>query len=218
MPVAGSSRFLELKERVQRLRGDNTIADRQANDELDRIAAQAACAYGECAYSDKPGFDRQFFNPRPDCPLSKRTDFWALQWRAIIGGLSFLHPADIPSDPGAPRMVTHSVYARSGIFYQSDWRLRAEHFVTALTLLARMAGEGATPGAAAGGTAVEKKKRGRRVDTDPAADKRVYDAWKSGSHRTYADLANTLKKTEREVGLAIDRHEKRLTKKRCQAV
>jgi hypothetical protein len=141
MPVASNSRFLELRERVQRLRNDESIADPRANDDLKRIAAQAACAYGECAYSGKPGFDKQLFNPRPDVLLSRRTDVWALQWCAIIDTLSVLYPADIPCDPGAPRMVRHSEYAGSGVFYQSDWRLRADDYAAALGMLAELAGE-----------------------------------------------------------------------------
>jgi hypothetical protein len=54
-----------------------------------------------------------------------------------------------------------------------------------------------------------KRPRGRKHDTDPKADKRIFDAWQSGSHQTYAELAGTLGMREREVKLAIDRHRKR---------
>ena len=57
-----------------------------------------------------------------------------------------------------------------------------------------------------------KRKPGRPADTDPKADQRVYDAWKSAHHQTYAGLARELKMEEREVRLAIDRHEKRVSR------
>jgi len=55
-----------------------------------------------------------------------------------------------------------------------------------------------------------KKHRGRPADTDPGADKRIYDAWKSGQYKRYADLAQVLKLREKDVARAIDRHRKRL--------
>ncbi len=59
-------------------------------------------------------------------------------------------------------------------------------------------------------TEKRRRKRGRPRDTDPKADKRIADAWQSGQHKTYADLARELKKSEREVRAAIDRHRQRL--------
>src|SRR5262249_12930382 len=58
----------------------------------------------------------------------------------------------------------------------------------------------------------EKKrgKRGRPADTDPRADKRIFEAWRSGHHTTYADLATALGQPEQQVRAAIDRHRKRL--------
>ena len=56
-------------------------------------------------------------------------------------------------------------------------------------------------------------KRGRPVDTNPKADKRIYEAWKSGCHKTQANC-------DRELGLpaggtyaACERHRKRLARK-----
>lgn len=58
-----------------------------------------------------------------------------------------------------------------------------------------------------------KPKRGRPNDTDPKADQRIYDAWKTGEHKTYADLGRELSKTERQITLAIDRHKKRIARR-----
>jgi len=73
--------------------------------------------------------------------------------------------------------------------------------------------EGADVSESGGGKAgARKKKRGRppkRGDTDPAADKRTYDAFKA-SCLTYEQFARSDKKRENEVRLAIDRHRKRL--------
>lgn len=53
------------------------------------------------------------------------------------------------------------------------------------------------------------KRRGRPADTDAKEDERIYTAWKTGHYRTYAELAAELRLNKRDVGLAIDRHEKR---------
>ena len=57
-----------------------------------------------------------------------------------------------------------------------------------------------------------KRRRGRQVDTDPRADKQVFDAWQSGHHRNYADLARNLRMRRYEVAKAIDRHRHRVTR------
>ncbi len=64
----------------------------------------------------------------------------------------------------------------------------------------------------AGPTPPSGKKRGRPRDTDPKADKRIYDAWKTGQYRKYSALACAIGITWREVKYAIDRHGKRLKK------
>jgi hypothetical protein len=56
----------------------------------------------------------------------------------------------------------------------------------------------------------KRRKRGRPADTDTKADKRIYEAWKSQRHKTYADLALALGITTRTVKEAIDRHRQRL--------
>jgi hypothetical protein len=52
-------------------------------------------------------------------------------------------------------------------------------------------------------------KRGRPADSDPNEDKRISDAWDSGSYKTEAELARELGITKRKVTLARDRHRKR---------
>jgi hypothetical protein len=55
------------------------------------------------------------------------------------------------------------------------------------------------------------RRRGRKPDTDPKADKKVFDAWKTGCHKTYDGCAQALDlKSGRDVRLAIDRHRHRL--------
>ena len=59
------------------------------------------------------------------------------------------------------------------------------------------------------------KRRGRKPDTDPKADKRIADAWGTGRHKTYADLAHELGRPLLDVRRAIDRHRKRLKKQKA---
>jgi hypothetical protein len=60
----------------------------------------------------------------------------------------------------------------------------------------------------------ERRRPGRRTDTDPRDDQRIADAWQSGQHKTYAELASALGRSEREVERAIDRHRHRVKKRR----
>jgi hypothetical protein len=76
------------------------------------------------------------------------------------------------------------------------------------------AGNGQGEGTGTGRKENKKAERGRPVDTDPKADKRIFDAWKTGQFKTYAALAREMKKRERDVELAIDRHRKRLNRER----
>jgi hypothetical protein len=57
-----------------------------------------------------------------------------------------------------------------------------------------------------------KRRRGRPGGTDPREDKRIFDAWKSGAHKDYADLARNLRKSKRDIAKAIDRHRHRLAR------
>jgi hypothetical protein len=72
-------------------------------------------------------------------------------------------------------------------------------------------GTGGDKGPAA---AKPQRKRGRKPDTDPIGDKRVWDAWQTRQHKSYAELANALGKTKREVMQAIDRHRQRMKRRK----
>jgi len=56
----------------------------------------------------------------------------------------------------------------------------------------------------------KRRKPGRPTDTDPKADKRIFDAWNTGQYKTYEDLARKLGLKKRDVKLVIDRHRRRL--------
>lgn len=58
------------------------------------------------------------------------------------------------------------------------------------------------------------KRRGREPDTDPKADKRIAEAWGTGRHKTYADLAHELGRPPLDVRRAIDRHRHRSRKRK----
>jgi hypothetical protein len=59
-----------------------------------------------------------------------------------------------------------------------------------------------------------KRRRGRKTDTDPTADRRVADAWQTGSYKDYEECGQALGMSGREVKLAIDRDRKRHSLKR----
>jgi len=54
-----------------------------------------------------------------------------------------------------------------------------------------------------------KGNRGRKQDTDPKQDKRIWDAWHSRGHESLEALGNAIGMTKREVRQALDRHRKR---------
>lgn len=87
-----------------------------------------------------------------------------------------------------------------------------------LTLQALVAGD--TPTVGPKGKKAErqvKSKRGRKLETDPKEDKRVFEAWQTGRYRKYEDLARELRMTKDQVHNAIDRHRKRAKKPRKRA-
>jgi tetratricopeptide (TPR) repeat protein len=59
-------------------------------------------------------------------------------------------------------------------------------------------------------TIEQRRKRGRPRDTDEDEDRRISEAWETGSYRTYDELAQAKKIPEREVRRALDRHRKRV--------
>jgi hypothetical protein len=54
-----------------------------------------------------------------------------------------------------------------------------------------------------------KRRRGRPRDTNPKADEKIWDAWSTGEHKTYGDLARLQGTSAAEVARAIDRHRRR---------
>jgi hypothetical protein len=69
-------------------------------------------------------------------------------------------------------------------------------------------------GAGQGGGAKPKGKRGRKSDTDPKADQRVADAWRTRQYRTYSECGRALGITCKQVKEAIDRCRHRAPGKR----
>ena len=55
-----------------------------------------------------------------------------------------------------------------------------------------------------------KKKGGRPSDTDHDADRRIYEAWKTGQYKTYKELAREKGVKRRTIVLALQRHKARL--------
>jgi len=61
-----------------------------------------------------------------------------------------------------------------------------------------------------------KQRRGRKPDTDPAKDKRIWDAWRTGQHEDHAGLGHAFDTTKLEVSRALDRHrEKTIPRASC---
>jgi hypothetical protein len=54
-----------------------------------------------------------------------------------------------------------------------------------------------------------KRPRGRPADTDARRDQQIYDAWKSRSYRTFAELARAFREDVRDVKAACERERKR---------
>ncbi|MCI0463807.1 MAG: hypothetical protein L0Z62_43285 [Gemmataceae bacterium] len=81
----------------------------------------------------------------------------------------------------------------------------------------RLVGDGDQGGTGQTEGATSRRRRGRKPDTDPKEDGRIWDAWKSHGFKNLADLASNLHKTRLEVKRAIDRHRHRLKKDRRQS-
>lgn len=62
------------------------------------------------------------------------------------------------------------------------------------------------------GTPPKRGRPGRKPDTDPKEDKRIFEAWQSGQYKTYAELENELRLLKGEGKRACDRHRKRVQK------
>jgi hypothetical protein len=57
-----------------------------------------------------------------------------------------------------------------------------------------------------------RRNRGRPQARDSRNDKRIYEAWKSGNYKDYADLARDLHETKDGVARAIDAHRQRMNR------
>jgi hypothetical protein len=82
------------------------------------------------------------------------------------------------------------------------WRIEGKAVILHRALLDQQPGEHKSPKEG-------KRRRGRPGDTDARADQKIWDAWRTGEHKDYADLARLLGKSAREVARAIDRHRHR---------
>jgi len=68
-------------------------------------------------------------------------------------------------------------------------------------------------GASKSSSSTSKKKRGRPTNTDDhAADRRIYEAWKTGQYKTYKELAREKIMDEKAIRLALHRHRARLNR------
>jgi hypothetical protein len=82
------------------------------------------------------------------------------------------------------------------------WRIEGEAVILHRALLNQKPGKNQGPREG-------KRRRGRPGDTDPKADEQIWDAWKTGAHKEYAELAHLLRMSPTEVARAIDRHRHR---------
>jgi hypothetical protein len=54
--------------------------------------------------------------------------------------------------------------------------------------------------------------RGRKPDTDPKEDKRIYDGWQNSRCRSFEEYSMVCHRAKSEIVKAVDRHRKRLQK------
>jgi hypothetical protein len=111
-----------------------------------------------------------------------------------------------PGDPGA---ITQALVV--GI--ENEYLRAKKSLADKLAYVGRSKGEA---GSGAGKTElpeVIQRKRGPKPKYDPKVDQRIFDAWKSGSHRDFAALAHALGMKLKDVRLAIDRQEARIRDK-----
>jgi hypothetical protein len=57
-----------------------------------------------------------------------------------------------------------------------------------------------------------RRRLGRPADTDPVADRRIAEAWRTRRHESHQALGDAIGITKREVQMALDRHRKRVGK------
>jgi hypothetical protein len=132
----------------------------------------------------------QLAHVRPTCsycckPFTEQDPGRLVQSHTYIGGLSA--PVSDPSKPdcAAVKLANDVVLCRAC----------CEQF-------GYPSGEGV-------GTSKPSKRRGRKSNSDPKADKRIWDAWKTRAHKTHEQLAVTLGISTPDAKHALDRHRKR---------
>lgn len=100
----------------------------------------------------------------------------------------------------------------------ANWKEGADAFAAAFQAVAKAEGGNGQPVESEPRNATPEqapkraKRRGRKPDTDPKEDRRIFDAWQTGLYPTYADLDNALNLPNGEGKRACDRHRKRLPK------
>ena len=138
----------------------------------------------------------------------------------ICYGLTVLHDIDGSFGPIVPpdSQLAVDLGHRFALAIGSCGNRATDEWVPSLESLlqrlqAELASRGKGPGHSNSAKVARKAvKRGRRSDTDHAEDRRIYEAWRSGQHSTYAALAKCRGKGEKadDIERAKDRHEKRL--------
>ena len=113
-----------------------------------------------------------------------------------------LYPNDDPHQPQWYRIEATLVIAGNDASAVSKWSA-----IVLLDALRKLKPAAPSP-------ALAKRCAGRPVETDPARDRRLFEAWHTGSYRTFEQLARAMNLTDRQVRLAIDRHKKRLRRAR----
>lgn len=110
-------------------------------------------------------------------------------------GLELLTPLTPPGNHWKVAPLVHLVHP-------AYWRIEGKAVILYRAIQDKEARENKSPKEG-------KRRRGRPRDTDPKADQKICDAWKTGEHKTYADLARLLGTTEAEVARAVDRQRRR---------
>jgi hypothetical protein len=116
----------------------------------------------------------------------------------------------------------HAARVRLAELHTQLWRLIDRLETAPLSALTVRQGVGAGRTSDPGGAGQAegdktKRRRGRKPDTDPKADKRVADAWGTGNFKTHEECGRALELTKKQVKDALDRHRKRPGNRRGRA-
>lgn len=111
-------------------------------------------------------------------------------------GLELLTPLTPPGNHWKVAPLVH-------LAHPAYWRIEGKAVMLHRAIQDEEARENKSPKGA-------KRRRGRPRDTDPKADQKIWNAWQTGEHKTYDDLARLLRTSEAEIARAVDRHRRRL--------